>query len=135
LHELERGLKTVITKHYNECKLQISKAYLFTKTVVSSRGLLGIDYIEKKEFRAFLVAIKQRFEYLHVFKNVTGQKNLEFIEFDEFIANKILIKKWVETIEVTNKEFESLKKNGAVNFNDMCDWSCKLNFEIDGDKF
>lgn len=133
--ELERGLKTIITTNLNECKHQIGKAYNFTKFVVSSRGPLGIDYMEKKELRAFLVALKQRFEYLHVFKNVTGQKSQENIEISEFIANKILIQKWVGTIQVPNKEFENLKKNGTVNFNDMCEWSCKTNFERDGDKF
>lgn len=32
------------------------------------------------------------------------------------------------------KAFDALKKNGVVTFNDICDWSCKLNYEKDGDK-
>ena len=135
LLELEKWLKTLIVKNFQESRLQIKGAYTFVKTQISQRGALGIDYIERPELRAFLVALKIRFEILEFFKKeISGQKQNEPVDVNDFIGNKKIIEKWTKPMPIPVKAFDPLKKNGVVYFNEMCDWACKLNYDKEGDK-
>ena len=49
------------------------------------------------------MALKQRFEYLDTFKKITGQKQSESIEVNDFIANKKVIEKWTKPIPIPVK--------------------------------
>ena len=103
LLELEKWLKTLILKNFQESRLQIKGAYTFVKTQISQRGALGIDYIERAELRAFLVALKIRFEILDAFKKISGQKQNEPVDVNDFIANKKVIEKWSKPITIPVK--------------------------------
>jgi hypothetical protein len=135
LIELERAIKPLMPKHFADIRYQIKQAYTFVKMTLSSRGALGIDYIEKRELRTFLVALKQRLEYLNAFKNYQGQKPGEVVNVNDFVANKAFVEKWGLKIAVPVKQFDGLKKNGVVTFDDMCDWSCRVYYDKEGDKF
>ena len=80
------------------------------------------------------MALKIRFEILDAFKKISGQKQNEPVDVNDFIANKKVIEKWSKPIPIPVKVFDPLKKNGVVNFNEMCDWACKLNYDKEGDK-
>ena len=103
LLELEKWLKTVILKNFEESRLQIKGAYNFIRYHISNRGVLGIDYIERTEFRAFLVALKQRLELLDAFKKISGQKPNEPVDVNDFIANKKIIEKMTKPIPIPVK--------------------------------
>ena len=82
--------------------------------------MLGLDYIEKKELRAFLVSLRIRLELLHGF-----EKNGEdFIELTEFMFKKAMLEEWSGKIVVPLKEYTNIaKKHGKVTLNDVCDWA------------
>ena len=44
------------------------RAFQFAKNAVPGKSKYGQDYIEKREFRIFLLALRQRFEYYQAFK-------------------------------------------------------------------
>ena len=46
------------------------RAFQFAKKHSKAKSKYSDDYIEKKEFRVFLVALRQRFEYFVAFKKV-----------------------------------------------------------------
>jgi len=48
-------------------------------------GKYGDDYLEKRDFRIFLVALRQRFEYLVAFKQIDTGEDQRF-DYKEFEA-------------------------------------------------
>ena len=55
-----------------DAKPAIMRAFQFAKDFCPSKksNKYGNDYVEKREFRVFLVALRQRFEYLQAFKRI-----------------------------------------------------------------
>jgi hypothetical protein len=67
LAETQKGIRDVLkSDHLFDSKPAIMRAFQYAKDYVPSKkpGGYGSDYIEKKEFRVFLIALRQRFEYL-----------------------------------------------------------------------
>jgi hypothetical protein len=57
-----------------EAKPAIMRAFQYAKAYNKGTSKYGDDYLEKRDFRIFLVALRQRFEYFVAFKKVdTGQ--------------------------------------------------------------
>jgi hypothetical protein len=64
LAETEKGIRDVIKlENLFDAKPAIIRAFNFSKNALPGKSKYGADYIEKKEFRIFLVALRQRFEY------------------------------------------------------------------------
>ena len=68
--------------------------------------------MERKEFRVFLVALRQRFEYLQAFRRI-DQDNNGKIELDEFLRARANIELWVGPIEDMEAEFRAIDQNGG----------------------
>lgn len=67
--------------------------------------------MEKGEFRVFLVALRVRFEYLVAFNKIdTGDD--QRIDYNEFVAAKGDIEKWVGPIPNPKAEFMKVDRNG-----------------------
>ena len=91
LSEAEQGLKNVIKlDQLYEAKPVIMRAFQFAKNAMPGKSKYGADYIEKKEFRIFLVALRQRFEYHHAFKQIDAGGDGK-INLQEFLAAKAVI--------------------------------------------
>ena len=66
LAEVDKGLRDVlVSDQLFDAKPAIMRAFQHAKDYSPSKnkGGYGDDYIEKKEFRVFLIALRQRFEY------------------------------------------------------------------------
>ena len=92
------------------------------------------DYIQKSEFRIFLVALRQRFEYWQAFKRIDAGGDGR-IDLQEFLAAKLMIEKWVGKMADPVAEFKSIDLNGGgqILFDEFCDWSIQKNLDLDDD--
>ena len=90
------------------------RAFQFAKNAIPGKkgDQYADDYIEQREFRIFLVALKQRFEYWEAFKIIdTGGDGR--IDLTEFISAKAIIEKWVGPIKDMEAEFKAIDENGG----------------------
>ena len=135
LAETEKGIRDVIKlDNLFDAKPAIMRAFNFAKDALPGKSKYGADYIEKKEFRIFLVALRQRFEYFQAFKRIDSGGDGR-IDIHEFIAAKNIIEKWVGKLDNPEKEFKQIDRNGGgqILFDEFCDWSCKKNLDLDDD--
>ena len=64
LAEVDKGVRDALKSDtLFDAKPAIMRAFQYAKDFSPSKSSHGSDYIEKKEFRIFLVALRQRFEY------------------------------------------------------------------------
>jgi Ca2+-binding EF-hand superfamily protein len=105
LAETEKGIRDVIKlDSMFDAKPAIIRAFNFAKDALPGKISYGADYIEKKEFRIFLVALRQRFEYFQAFKRIDSGGDGR-IDVQEFIAAKDIVEKWVGKMEDPYREF------------------------------
>ena len=94
---------------------------------------MGKDYLEKRELRVFLIALRQRFEYFQAFKKIdTGGDGR--ISLREFKSAELAIEKWVGPIQ-PEAEFQAIDKNkgGFILFDEFCEWSIKKALDLEDD--
>lgn len=117
-----------------EAKPAIIRAFNFAKDAIPGKAKYGADYLEKKEFRIFLVALRQRFEYFQAFKRIDSGGDGR-IDLMEFMGARKIIEKWVGKMADPEKEFNTIDTNGGgqILFDEFCDWSCKKNLDLDDD--
>ena len=71
LAEVDKGLKEAIqSEALYEAKPAIIRAFNFAKEYTKGTTKYADDYLEKKDFRIFLVALRVRFEYLVAFNKI-----------------------------------------------------------------
>ena len=107
-------------------KPSVMKAFQFARNTRQKKN--ADQYISKQEFRSFLVALRQRFEYTLIFQQIdmngTGK-----IGLSEFLAAKDLIEKWVGKMEDPIGVFNQIDSNGngdgLLQFDEFCIWSIK----------
>ena len=88
LAEIDKGLRDAIgIAELFDAKPAIIRAFNFAKNYCPAKpGQKNLDdYIQFSEFRVFLVALRQRFEYLMAFRRV-DLDNDGRIDIDEFKA-------------------------------------------------
>ena len=117
-----------------EAKPAIIRAFNFSKAYEKGNSKHGDDYLEKHEFRTFLVALRVRFEYFVAFKKIDSG-NDQRIDVNEFIAAKSLVEKWVGPIADAKAEFAKIDMNGQgqILFDEFCNWSAHRNLDLDDD--
>merc|ERR1712048_800182 len=100
----------------------------------SNREEIGDDYIELKEFKFFLIALRQYFEYWVAFTRLDddGDKRISLVEFTH---NKESIEKWVGPINDIEACFKEIDLNGGgiVLFDEFSDWAIKKSLDLDDD--
>ena len=133
--EVEKGIQIVLKlEEFINAKPAIMRAFQIAKnSEVSKRSDgKGDDYIELKEFRFFLLSLRQYFEYYVAFKQ-TDTDNDHRISEEEFKAAQPKFEKWVGPIEDVGGEFKKIDKNGGgwVLFDEFCDWAISKNLAIE----
>merc|ERR1712048_1466623 len=87
LAETEKGIRDVLQiDALFDAKAAIMRAFQIAKnSKPSKRGKTGDDYIELREFKYFLLSLRQYFEYYEAFSRVdaSGDKRIELIEFKD----------------------------------------------------
>ena len=127
LAEVDKGIRDGLElSEIFDAKPSIIRAYQYAKNyspVKGSKNTRGDNYLEKKELRVFLIALRQRFEYFEAFKKIdTGGDGR--INLREFKNAELLIEKWVGPIQ-SEVEFSTIDKNkgGFILFDEFCEWS------------
>jgi len=135
LAEVDKGIRDVLKlDNVFALKQVIMRAFQAAKDSMPNKGKHSGDYIEKNEFRVFLVYLRQYFEYYEMFDivNVDGDKT---IDYNEFVAALPRIEKWGVKVEDPKKTFAEIDvdKGGNLRFDEFCNWAVKFNLDIDTD--
>merc|ERR1712055_299889 len=100
LAEITKGIRDVINiGSLFDCRPAINRAFHFSRDVHKSDSPHGDDYLQFSEFRLFLQAVRQFFEYYQAFDRIdTGDDNR--VSREEFTSEVIkgTIEKWVGPI-------------------------------------
>lgn len=113
LAETQKGIRDGLQlQDLYEAKPAIIRAFNFAKDAVPGKNKYGADYLEKKEFRIFLVALRQRFEYFQAFKRIDSGGDGR-IDLMEFMSSRKIIEKWVGKMADPEKEFNLIDTNGG----------------------
>ena len=137
LAEIDKGIRdTLKSDALFDAKPAIMRAFQHAKDYSPSKhkNQYSDDYVEKREFRVFLVALRQRFEFLEAFKRVDNN-NDDRIDIDEFIQALDVIQKWVGPISDPEAEFEDIDRNGGgiILFDEFCGWALQKNLDLEDD--
>ena len=135
LAEVDKSVRDVLgVDALFDAKPAIMRAFQIAKnSQKSKRGKTGDDYIELKEFRFFLLSLRQYFEYWEAFQRVdaSGDKRIELIEFKEAQPK---IETWVGKID-PEEEFKKIdtNKGGYILFDEFCKWAITKNLDLEDD--
>lgn len=135
LAETQKGLRDVIKDpDLSEAKPAIMRAFQYARLFTKGTGVHGDDYMEKRDFRIFLVALRQRFEYLVAFRKIDAGGDQKF-DFKEFAAALPQIEKWVGPIKDPKEEYKIIDANGSgkILFDEFCDWAIKKKLDLEED--
>ena len=99
----------------------------------SKRGDVGDNYIEFKEFRFFLLSLRQYFEYWEAFcrTDTDGDRRIDLVEFK---SAQPKIEVWVGKINA-EEEFKKIDTNGGgkILFDEFCKWAISKNLDLEDD--
>merc|ERR1712121_217339 len=135
LAEVDKGVRDVLgLDEIFDAKPAIMRAFQIAKnSTKSSRGKTGDDYIEFKEFRFFLLSLRQYFEYWEAFCRVDADGDRR-IDLTEFVANQAKIEVWVGKINA-EEEFKKIDTNGGghILFDEFVQWAITKNLDLEDD--
>ena len=135
LAEVEKGIRDVLKiDEIFDSKRAIARAFHIAKgSKASKRGKAGDDYIELREFKYFLLSLRQYFEYWEAFSrvDVSGDNKISLIEFKDAQAK---IEVWVGKIDA-EEEFKKIDTNngGSILFDEFCKWAITKNLDLEDD--
>jgi len=135
LAEVDKAMRDVLNiDDLFDAKPAIMRAFQIAKnSKPSKRGDLGDDYIELREFKFFLLSLRQYFEYYVAFVRVDANSDNR-ISLKEFKAAQSNIEKWVGKIDA-DKAFKAIDTNhgGFILFDEFCKWAIKKNLDLEDD--
>jgi hypothetical protein len=127
--EAENGLKGVLDEDaVVEAKPAIKSAFDYARTYCQGASKYSDTNVDKAEFRIFLLAFKQRMEYLQAFKAMDSSGDKK-IDLNEFLAARDQITKWLGPVDNLEGEFKKIdaKNTGKIAFDEFCTWATDLN--------
>merc|ERR1712093_300102 len=102
LAELDKGIRDVLViPQMFDMKPPILRAYYASKDKAKTK--YSDDYVERSEFRYFLLSLRMYFEYYAAFARVDTDDDRR-ISRQEFIAAQDQLERWVGPIMDINKE-------------------------------
>ena len=135
LAELDLGIRNILQlDQVFDCKPAIIQAYKAARNKGKAKSKYSGDYVDKHEFRFFLLALRQYFEYWAAFARVdTGDDRR--IDRDEFKKAQKMIEVWVGPIKDMDKEFDQIDTNGGgqILFGEFCRWAIKRGLDLEDD--
>jgi len=135
LAEIDKGVRDVLgIDEMFDSKPAIMRAYMIAKdSQRSKRPEIGDDYIELREFKFFLLSLRQYFEYWQAFMRVDASGDRR-IDLEEFKAAQSTIEVWVGEIDA-EEEFGKIDRNGGgfILFDEFCKWAIKKNLDLEDD--
>ena len=135
LAEVEKGVRDVLKIEvlFNS-KPVMMRAFDLAKKTGAKKSKVSDDYIEKGEFRYFLVYLRQYLEYYVMFNRIDSGSDKK-INYNEFVSAIPEIEKL--GCKVTNPEttFKSIDKNGGgeITFDEFCHWAINENLDLHDD--
>ena len=137
LAETEKGIRDVLRiDEIFDAKPAIIRAFQIAKDVTKSKRSDGVgdDYIEFKEFRFFLLSLRQYFEYWAAFCRTDADGDRR-ISLTEFKAAQSMIMTWVGPIDDIEDEFNKIDTNGGgiILFDEFVKWAITKNLDLEDD--
>ena len=137
LAEIDKAVRVVLKiDELFDAKPAIMRAYQLAKDSGRSKhGDVGDDYIELCEFKFFLIALRQYFEYWVAFTTVDSD-NDHRITLEEFKACQPKIETWVGKIEDIEATFAEIDDNGGgqILFDEFCTWAITKSLDLEDDE-
>ena len=130
--QLEKYLKLPnVVKNKGPVKLAFNAAC--AKNSTKGREI-DDSLLEWLEFRAFLIYLRQYFEYWVMFEKVDKSGDHK-INLDEFKKALPLMEKWGFKIDDPEKEFQKIDTNGegSVSFEEFCQYAIKKSLDLEED--
>ena len=125
LAEVQKGVRDVLQSDaLFDAKPAIMRAFQAAKNAVDTKTSLGVDFIERAEFRALLVYLQRYFELYAMFQRMdTG--NDHRINVGEFMAALSLLMDWGLEIDDPAAAFAAIDRNGGgeILFDEFCEWA------------
>jgi len=135
LAEVDKAVRDVLKiDELFDAKPAIMRSFQIAKdSAKSKRKDVGDDYIERREFKFFLLSLRQYFEYYVAFMLVDTNADRK-ISLDEFRGAKDKIEVWVGKFDV-DAAFNEIdtNKGGSILFDEFCKWAIKKNLDLDDD--
>merc|ERR1711894_275707 len=118
-----------------DSKPAIMRAFQIAKNCIKSKRSVGEDYIEFREFRYFLLSLRQYFEYFVAFERIDTEGDKR-VNLDEFVAAKDKVEAWVGPVDDMETEFAKIDTNGGgqILFDEFCTWAIGKALDLDDDE-
>jgi len=135
LAELDGGILDVLNmQELFHIKPVIMRAYQAAKNTGPKRSKHSEDYIERNEFRVFLVYLRQYFEYWEMFERIdeNHDKKVTIVEFKHALPE---MEKWGVKIQNPAATFKEIDLNGGgvILFDEFCHWAILKHLDLEND--
>ena len=125
LDEFTDDLTDIVKRAFNEAKVAGARAGLKSANP---------DFVQRAEFRLFLVYIYDYFEMWVMFDELDSSGDNK-VSINEFRAAIPKIESWGLKIEDVEGTFKQVDKagEGVITFEEFCDWAIAMHLDADGD--
>ena len=122
-----------INYHNSNLKSAVFKAFETIRLLRDEKSKLNCEdhFLIFREFRKFLVYLRQYFEYYLMFEAIDSNDTRK-VDIYEFEAALPFIKKWGHEIFDVKKSFKEIDDNesGIITFDEFCFWAIKNSLKI-----
>ena len=135
LAEVDKAIRDILKiDAIFDAKPAILRAFQIAKNSSRSNREIGDEFLELKEFRYFLLSLRQYFEYWVAFSRMdrSGDRKISLAEFKKA---KGVMEVWVGKIGDLEGEFKKIDKNGggSILFDEFCTWAIQKNLDLEDD--
>jgi len=135
LAEVDKAVRDILkVDQIFNAKPAIMRAFQIAKNSTKSNKDSGDDFIELREFKFFLLSLRQYFEYWVAFCR-TDEDGDRRISVEEFKKSQSMIEVWVGPIADVEGEFKKIDTNGGgtILFDEFCTWAINKNLDLEDD--
>ena len=138
LAEVETGCRQVLKLFdYFDCKPVITRAFISAKSAndkKNKKGSNGPDFLEKCEFRLFLVYTRKYFELWQMFEEIDSSNDRK-VQLAEFKKAAPKIESWGVKIVDPAASFKEIDADGggSVTFDEFAHWALEKGLDLESD--
>jgi len=133
LAEADKGIRDVLQlEELFDAKPAIMRAFQASKNYGGDPGGLGVDYIQKREFRIFLQFLHDYFELYEMFEAIDTSCDRR-VDLGEFKKSVESLSHWGITLDDPEAEFNKIDSNdgGLILFAEFCKWAIAKHLDLD----